>query len=325
MSIIHSNRPRVHGARSVGNTPGANALGNTSLTTDNGPRATDVRGDQQPTLARFIVDGPVPPHVTDTLPLAEAFRAAAMSQFERGCRREGNGAFRRRDRPARFASPVLAGKDADGLPGLGHDHAYYLPTAEARGGRLDHLTVYAAGGFGAAETAALAAIRTLRWAGGTLDVRLIGLGGPGDGRVPLLGPAGVWVSATPFVACRYPKRSGSKRDRPETYATACSFAAHVLREEIDRLDSRLRQRGDALPAVLRIDALDGCGSGQDVRPIQFQRARHKAGDDGSWRPCGAFRITFAAAVQGPIALGHSCHFGLGLFIPAPASEQTGDP
>lgn len=37
--------------------------------------------------------------------------------------------------------------------------------------------------------------------------------------------------------------------------------------------------------------------------------------DGRWRLAEAFRLTFRHPVRGPLALGHSCHFGLGLFVP----------
>ena len=311
MSIMHRNQ-RLCGARWTHHAPGAVAPSNSSESL-----ARSRPADHQPNLARFILDGTMLPCVTDTLPVAEAFRAALMSQFERVCRGTPHaaGAYQRRDRPELFASPVLAGKDADGQRGLGHAHAYYLPTAEGQGRRIDHLTVHAAGGFGAAEAAALSAIRELRWPGGTLAVRLIGLAQPSDFRAPLLGPARVWVSATPFVACRYPKRNGTKRDRPKTYATARDFAEHVLREELDRLRDRLRQHGSDLPAVERVGGLESCGGCQPIHPLEFKRCRQKPGDDGHRRPTTAFRITFAAPLEGPLCLGHSCHFGLGLFVP----------
>jgi CRISPR-associated protein Csb2 len=37
--------------------------------------------------------------------------------------------------------------------------------------------------------------------------------------------------------------------------------------------------------------------------------------DGGQRTRGAFRIFFPTAFGGPICLGHSAHFGLGLFVP----------
>jgi CRISPR-associated protein Csb2 len=259
-----------------------------------------------------------------------------------------------------YASPVLAGKDADGRPLAGHEHAYYLPADENGTGSINRVTVYAAGGFGAEEIAALAALRELHLAsaclwssprdascvhgppldygpaardrGASIGVRLIGLGQPGDFRappdgglpapdghpsgVPLLGPACVWVSATPFLASRYPKRSGTRRDPPEAYATPQTFAEHVLRQELDRLRERLRRHGLDLPAIVCIDTLDACGVPARLRPNQYHRDRQKPGDDGGRRPCGAFRLTFAAPLHGPLSLGHSCHFGLGLFVAA---------
>lgn len=51
------------------------------------------------------------------------------------------------------------------------------------------------------------------------------------------------------------------------------------------------------------------------RIIQFQRYRRKAGDDGGRRLAGTFRLTFPRPVRGPLALGWSSHFGMGLFMP----------
>ena len=127
-----------------------------------------------------------------------------------------------------------------------------------------------------------------------------------DFRTPLVDQAAVWTAATPFLATRYPKRRGSKRDRPEDYATPRDFARHVLREE-------LRRRPD-LPEAAAIDDLEWLGPHR-LRPIQFQRFRSKSGDDGGRRLAGGFRITFATPIRGPLCLGHSCHFGLGLFVP----------
>lgn len=50
------------------------------------------------------------------------------------------------------------------------------------------------------------------------------------------------------------------------------------------------------------------------RPIQFKRFRRRVGDDGGKRLAGAFRLTFHQPVRGPLALGWSSHFGLGLFV-----------
>jgi len=52
-------------------------------------------------------------------------------------------------------------------------------------------------------------------------------------------------------------------------------------------------------------------------PFDFQRFRRKCGDDGGRRLSGAFRLTFPYPVRGPLALGWSSHFGMGLFLPEP--------
>lgn len=36
---------------------------------------------------------------------------------------------------------------------------------------------------------------------------------------------------------------------------------------------------------------------------------------------GFWRLTFPQPVQGPLALGFACHFGLGLFVPAREPDQ----
>jgi CRISPR-associated protein Csb2 len=163
-------------------------------------------------------------------------------------------------------------------------------------------------GFNALECQAIDRLRRLPFGDGDpLALLLIGLGSERDFRCPLLEESAVWNSATPFVATRYPKLRGSKRDRPEDYATPAVFVRHVLEQEL--------KRRPGLPEVLSVEPVEGIGPG-NVRPNQFQRARGKHGDDGGRRPAGIFRVTFAGAVRGPLCLGHSCHFGLGLFLPS---------
>ena len=269
----------------------------------------------KPTVARFLLDGPVLPLVTDTLPVAEALRNALMSQFQRWCRRHLDlaEAFRRIDQPERFSSPTFAGKDLNGELRKDHCHAFYLPTADTDDGRwLSHVLVTARDGFGPGEVAALTGLRKLkRGEEDELCVQLVGLGTEGDFRTPLLDTSRSWISATPFVATRYPKLRGSKRDRPEDYASPRDFARHILQRELSRRPE--------LPPVEAIEDVEWIGR-QQLRTLQFQRFRSKGDDDGGRRPAGAFRIAFRDPVPGPLCLGHSCHFGLGLFVRADDKE-----
>jgi CRISPR-associated protein Csb2 len=244
------------------------------------------------------------PPVTETLPLAEQARRALLSKCKYLARRDHPGLA---DADIWRQSPAFWGKDDDGRPRTGHQHAFFLPADEDGDGRLDHLTVFAPMGFNALECLAMHHLRRLPLGeGDSLQLLLIGVANPDDFRSPLLTESNIWTSATPFIVTRYPKLRGTKRDYPEDYASPRIFARHVLRQELGR-------RPD-LPQVELIEAEEFIGA-RRLWPIQFKRFRSKRGDDGGRRPAGAFRITFASPVRGPLCLGHSCHFGLGLFAP----------
>jgi CRISPR-associated protein Csb2 len=287
---------------------------------------------QKPIIGRYALDAPVLPLVEDTLPLAEQVRRHLMGRYKRARQQREYG----REIPPdaeEFVSTTFSGKDADGRPLAGHRHAFYLPTDEDGDGRLDHVTVVAEAGFDVDEVRALDWLRSLRWGEGEpLRLLLVGLGSARELRVPFLEESTVWVSATPFLATRYPKPRGRKRDPRELLQPSArlAFAGRVLAEELERL----RQRRGALaphpsarapaavelPEVVRIEALPEQALGaRRVRPWAFQRGRRKPGDDGRRRAHGAFRIEFARPTPGPICLGHACHFGLGLFVPESSS------
>jgi CRISPR-associated protein Csb2 len=262
------------------------------------------------TVARFSLDAPVLPLIPDTLPLAEQTRRALLSICTSLARRDAPSLS---DRDIWPLSPALWGKDDQAQPRIGHVHAFFLPADEDGDGRLDHITVWAPMGFNDLERRALDRLRQLSFGDrDSLRLLLVGLGSERDFRAPLLEEAAVWQSATPFVVTRYPKLRGTKRDRPEDYASPQAFVRHILQQELAR-------RPD-LPAIVSIEDEEFLGT-QRLRPIQFQRFRSKPGDDGGRRPAGAFRLTFAQAVRGPLCLGHACHFGLGLFVPSPGSPR----
>jgi CRISPR-associated protein Csb2 len=268
------------------------------------PQPPSRRG---PTVARLLLDGPVLPLVTDTVRVAGAVRAAAMSQFQAWARRHPDraAAFRRPDRPDAFASPVLSGKDRAGVMRADHGHAYYLPTAEGDGDdrrRITHVTVRAADGFGPGEVAALTGLRRLRLAADELRVQLVGLGRPADFTHPLFRTGRVWRSMTPFVG---PSHTG--RHAPERY----------LRKAVRKEVRRRVERG-LLPA--EPTAIELLPAGQcPVPALRYRRHRNREGDRKEDRPAAFLRLTFAEPVAGPIALGYASHFGLGLFVPGDAA------
>ncbi|HUG11094.1 MAG TPA: type I-U CRISPR-associated protein Csb2 [Opitutaceae bacterium] len=280
------------------------------------PRSTKVRRrPQRPRMqvARYALDSTVLPLVTTTLPIAERARAALMARMPK------DGDQRRRSR-------IFSGKDTDGTPLVGHGHAYFLPTDEDGDGRLDHLTVFAQDGFGDDELRALDHLRVLKPKDDEHETRLLlfAIAEQRQLRVPPLGPAKTWVSATPFIATRHPKKNGVRRDPPELLHDPKKFVEAALREELERLASR---RGIPMPESEPLDksgvfrtgpALWKQGAtGPERLALEFKRFRsRKKSDDGGRRLSGFFRLRFPEPIRGPIALGHSSHFGMGLFLPA---------
>ena len=264
-------------------------------------------------VARYALDSTVLPLATATLPVAERARSALMARMPRvGDQR----------RPSR----IFSGKDVEGRPLVGHGHAYFLPTDEDGDGRLDHLTVFAKDGFGEGEARAIDHLRVLSPRGNEPEIRLLllGIAQKDQFQVPPLGPAETWVSATPFIATRHPKKNGVRRDPPELLHDSEKFVAATLEEELERLNQRW---GVPIPDVEPL--LDEAGvfricpsrwkegaTGPQRRAIEFKRFRsRKSPDDGGRRRSGFFKLQFPEPVRGPISLGHSAHFGMGLFLP----------
>ena len=250
-----------------------------------------------PRLLRFALDGTVLPLLTDTVYVAELARQRLQGIYGRMF----DGA----------SSPVLSGKTPDGEPLTEHRHAFFLPTDEDGDSRLDHLTLYAPGGFDAREMAALDAWRQMRGPAGTaLNLLLLGWGQADDQSV-LTRPSKRWRSVTPYLPTRHYKRRGTKRDT----CTPEQFPAVVLAEA-------LSQQG--LPQPVGVAPLDVCRlwnhaerkeTGRLIRWLEFRQQRVFGEGRRGNTPGVGFEIEFAELVAGPIALGYGCHYGLGLFAP----------
>ncbi|MCC5836087.1 MAG: type I-U CRISPR-associated protein Cas5/Cas6 [Opitutales bacterium] len=269
-------------------------------------------------VARFALDSTVLPLATDTLRVAESARIALMSLYGR----------RTQVGDERGKSRIFSGKEADGMPIKGHRHCYYLPTDENGDGKLDHLTLYAADGFGPDELRAIDSLREIHTkdtqdSGHPLGVVLLGMGVAAEFQPAPMKPSKDWLSATPFISPRHPKTRGRNKEPEEHLANPARFLEAQLRIEVERWIQLTGQEVD--PAEVEITPfVDASGNFRapdrdrapnGKRPIQFRRFRQKRNDDGGRRASGFFRLRFPAPVPGPIALGHSCHFGLGLFIP----------
>jgi CRISPR-associated protein Csb2 len=297
---------------------------------------------QAPTFARFALSSNVLPKLTEAVSLGERFRQALMK--------------RSKDATGQV-DPIFVGRKPDeleenseGKPAEGQQHAWYLPEVNQRG-EVDHVVVYAAGGFQEQAIAALCQISKV-WGTEGFEVQtvLVSLGQiehysserQQPGYSVLIGKGRRWQSLTPMVLPRHPKCD--RRGQPKSIS-GTSFqidgpehqTLRLLKQLLNHLNREFSLGGCVEVQCPGGEAGDWLGYQQEdgkllvkVRCVSeeagkqfsgyrwqaFQRRRYhgdgrKESDRGYW-----LEIEFAEFQVGPIALGYAAHFGLGVFVPA---------
>lgn len=254
-------------------------------------------------LMQFAIGWNVAPERRALVRLTARFRGAVLRELLRGKTGGTSSNWTRATSEQRDAIANMAGKDANGDALKGHRHTEFLAWCEDD--RPTRLLVWrGARAFDADEQEAilLAAARDVSWAaaGSGADpwrVRLV----PLDHAVaPPPGFGGEssksWESMTPYVPPRHHLRGGKERERES------------IEEQIRR---ELRLRGIAPANHVTVKMLG------EPQWVATHVPRRQAGGRGAVgdRLGRHVRITFAFAVAGPIRLGHSSSFGLGLFRP----------
>ena len=200
----------------------------------------------------------------------------------------------------------MTGKDTKGEPLAGHRHAKFLAWCED--GVPTRLLVWRGNHpFEKDEEDAIlrAASHQLSWAakGSDMDswkVRLI----PLDRAVPPPPgfdgvPARVWESVTPYVPPRHHLRGGTLRENE-------SLVRQIQRE--------LALGGSTGASKVRVEEIGDASWIAVHVPRRQAEKRASIGDRRGYN----LRLTFPEPVSGPICLGHSSHFGLGLFAALPS-------
>lgn len=252
-------------------------------------------------IVQFAIGWNVAPEPRAIARFTSRFRGAVLRELLRLKTGDPRVTWSRASRDVRDSIADMVGKDADGEPLSGHRHTEFLAWCEDdaptrllvwRGSRA----------FEADEQEAIfrAASHDVSWAAPGMDadewkVRLIPMDRtvpppPGfDGRASL-----VWESVTPFVPPRHHLRGGKERERE-------ALDAQIRRE--------LQQRG--LPAAIAFEPI-GSPCWVSVHcPRQAANERAFIGDRSGQR----VRLTFPEPIRGPLRLGHSSSFGIGLFRP----------
>ena len=261
-------------------------------------------------LLQFAIGWNVAPEIRSVSRLTARFRGAVILELLRI--KSGNPAatWDSVNASVREGIADMAGKDREGKPLAGHRHAEFLAWCED--GVPTRLLVWREGRpFDEDEQTALlqAASLELSWAAAgpdadTWKVRLV----PLDRSVPPPPgfdgvPACVWESLTPYVPPRHHLRGGKPRDRE-------SLAAQVRRE--------LAQRGFSEAENVEVEQVGDATWVAAHVPLRQGGRRAFLGDRRGY----SIRLTFGQPVEGPIRLGHSSSFGLGLFKPVRRGTET---
>jgi CRISPR-associated protein Csb2 len=233
----------------------------------------------RPEEAQAVVlglDATVLPLVTSTLEVAEQVRTRLM-----GAHKKRNGEDN--------ISGLFSGKNPDGTKRMDHGHLYILPQGD--GHRIQRiLLVSRLRAFTRDELDAVRGVRELYQSDGRPTVRCVvtwqgGLDG-GDRRY-----VRVVESAVPYVPARHWRKG---RDWEQ-----------FLQDDIRR-ECRNHGIGAEPVSIEPIDPMPG-----KFHPVEYRRNRKSD----PVRPGYALRLTFAAPVLAPFAIGYGAHFGLGQFTP----------
>lgn len=255
------------------------------------PRPRNVRPAATVTTARLVLYGKPLPRIEDALRVAEALRITAMG-------------VARRLLGADALPPELSGH------GLGEDnrhaHCFWLPDPNQRG-EIDHVLVHAPGGLGAESIRVLTALQALR-RDDNQPLRLMLEGtGPAALFAPLTrlsGESAVWQSVTPYLHPWHIKK-------PQMRSPQATLAAIL-----EQLRREWNARGGVAPEIVGAQVLPSITfGGRSLRPLHFHRIRRKRRLVQPDTVGNVLELRFSDPVRGPLALGFSCHFGLGLFRP----------
>lgn len=252
-------------------------------------------------LIQLAIGSNVTPELRAVVRLTSRFRGAVLRELLALVTAGACSSWSRAGREVRERVSLMSGKDARGRPLEGHRHAEFFVWLEE--GVPSRLLVWRSSGFDELEEKAIlrAASRELSWAAPGDDsdawkVRVV----PLDRAVPP--PAGfegkrwrTWESVTPYVPPRRYLRGRKLRTRE-------AIPCQVQRE--------LALRGFVAAEGTQVSVLGSSWVSVHL-PRRVSRGRAFWGDRrGFW-----LRLEFPEPVDGPLRLGHSASFGLGLFRP----------
>jgi CRISPR-associated protein Csb2 len=244
---------------------------------------------------QFAIGSRVSPTIDSAAILTNRFRGRAINILS-------GGSWSTATAERKEAIALFAGKGADKMPLEGHRHAFFALWFDPATRKASRLLVWRRTPFSHEEQKALvkAAEAPMSlgynekgkdpWSVYLVPLDSIVAAPPG---FDLTQRFSVWKTMTPFVPPQhiYDRHGNEKRGK--------SLKAQILGE--------LQNHG--YPTGVTIEVLRS----QWVK-VHQSRSDHRENTNTEKRG-HLLRLTFLEPIAGPIALGHSCHFGLGLLIP----------
>lgn len=265
------------------------------------PRHTTIhRSHQDMHFIQFAIGSHVAPRYADTVRITERFRTRMLGRFvERlsGQRTKGN-AWGNATPEIKALGTLLSGKQVDGTPLQGHRHPYIFLYGEPE--RPTRLCIWRTEPFTDDEQAAILSAAShpleLSYKNDPWTITLV----PLDHMVPK--PPGFdqqastrWQTLTPWVP---PCHALDKKGRPKPGQSL----EEQLQKELSQHEVSL-----AKPAIIERAGW--------VKSHQPTSSRRDNGPTNNSKLGFNVVLSLATPHKGPLILGHSSHFGLGLLVP----------
>ncbi len=183
-----------------------------------------------------------------------------------------------------------------------HGHCFYLPEDPLNRGTIDSFFVYCSNGFSLESIKVLKQLKNMqnekkeKW---SLILENFGTADDFKSQSSLFQKSILWQSCSPYFHPWHRKKNFTLFDQ--------------LKKESDKRDWPELKNIDLVPYLFRGE--------KRFYPFSFHKFRSKKGLSQPDKNGGFWRLTFKKPVQGPIALGFGCHFGLGLFSALKAEED----
>lgn len=252
---------------------------------------------------QFAIGGRVYPPLEHLVKLTERFRGRVLRMWCRRVTGAADATYEGLTVHQKNALALMSGKDANGRALPGHRHAYYLVWPDELGLPTRLMVWRPDAPFTVDEIEAMltAATSPISWQSGAPDwsVRVVALPSATPPPLGFAESARIWRSATPFVppSGRHHFRKGGRLR---------------LAESADRSLRRLLESA-GYPSPARISIEPSKPLWLRLHETREQRRVRKESRTPLVRPGYRMRIEFAEPVSGPLVVGDSAHFGLGLF------------